>query len=289
MKRGSRIISLCLALTLVFSLLPSALISTVFAAEEVPKYIVTSDVGWASEATDTTKPYLTNEEDCIINGTSIDYNSPQVVVIENYGSISETLPLSYVEVDGLKIYGTVFESHKKYFVVDTSSCPNLNGRTVEIRLRSGRLNILFDEETGSPITQDIKINFVFQTQSTETEYKLNATAGENGKILETKYLYPTDDGNSVYGLWVRPDNQYQLLSYTMGSETVPIELKNENYVTWKFSEPDDFGRTYTACNYFELEIQKDSDITLNFGPGRIYAGRFRSYLLYPLWRHMDTG
>ena len=269
MKRGSRIISLCLALTLVFSLLPSALISTVFAAEEVPKYIVTSDVGWASEATDTTKPYLTNEEDCIINGTSIDYNSPQVVVIENYGSISETLPLSYVEVDGLKIYGTVFESHKKYFVVDTSSCPNLNGRTVEIRLRSGRLNILFDEETGSPITQDIKINFVFQTQSTETEYKLNATAGENGKILETKYLYPTDDGNSVYGLWVRPDNQYQLLSYTMGSETVPIELKNENYVTWKFSEPDDFGRTYTACNYFELEIQKDSDITLNFGPAEV--------------------
>ena len=243
--------------------------STVFAAEEVPKYIVTSDVGWASEATDTTKPYLTNEEDCIINGTSIDYNSPQVVVIENYGSISETLPLSYVEVDGLKIYGTVFESHKKYFVVDTSSCPNLNGRTVEIRLRSGRLNILFDEETGSPITQDIKINFVFQTQSTETEYKLNATAGENGKILETKYLYPTDDGNSVYGLWVRPDNQYQLLSYTMGSETVPIELKNENYVTWKFSEPDDFGRTYTACNYFELEIQKDSDITLNFGPAEV--------------------
>lgn len=269
MKRGSRIISLCLALTLVFSLLPSALISTVFAAEEVPKYIVTSDVGWASEATDTTKPYLTNEESCIINGTPIDYNSPQVVAIENYGSISETLPLSYVEVDGLKIYGTVFESHKKYFVVDTSSCPNLNGRTVEIRLKKGELDILFDEETGSPITQDIKINFVFQTQSTETEYKLNATAGENGKILETKYLHPTDDGNSVYGLWVRPDNQYQLLSYTMDGKTIPIELKNENYTKWQFSEPDDFGRTYTACNYFELEISKDSAITLNFGPAKV--------------------
>lgn len=269
MKRGSRIISLCLALTLVFSLLPSALISTVFAAEEVPKYIVTSNVGWASEATDTTKPYLTNEENCIINGTSIDYNSPQVVVIENYGSISEALPLSYVEVDGLKIYGSDFESHKKYFAVDTSSCPNLNGRAVEIRLRSGRLNILFDEETGSPITQDIKINFVFQTQEAEAEYKLNADAGKNGTILEAKYLHSTDDGNSVYGLWVRPDNQYQLLSYTMDGKTVPLELKNEDYTTWKFSEPDDFGRTYIACNYFELEISKDSDITLNFGPATV--------------------
>lgn len=145
----------------------------------------------------------------------------------------------------------------------------MHGRQVRIRLNKGNPQIQFDKNTGDPITQDIKINFVFQTQATETEYKLNATAGENGKILETKYLYPTDDGNSVYGLWVRPDNQYQLLSYTMDGKTVPLELKNENYTTWQFSEPDDFGRTYTACNYFELEISKDSDITLNFGPATV--------------------
>ena len=269
MKRSFRIISFALALTLIFSLFPSFLAGTAFAAEETPKYVITSNVGWASEQTDTTKPYLASGSKWLADGQAIDYATTQAVQIANYTSISETLPLSYAEVDGLKIYYSDFAKYKRPTAIDTSTCPNLNGRQVKIRLNRGNPQVQFDKDTGDPITQDIKISFVFQTQAADTEYKLNATAGENGKILETKYLHPTDDGNSVYGLWVRPDNQYQLLSYTMGSETVPIELKNENYVTWKFSEPDDFGRTYTACNYFELEIQKDSDITLNFGPAEV--------------------
>lgn len=269
MKRSFRIISFALALTLIFSLFPSFLAGTAFAAEETPKYVITSNVGWASEQTDTTKPYLASGSKWLADGQAIDYATTQAVQIANYTSISETLPLSYAEVDGLKIYYSDFAKYKRPTAIDTSTCPNLNGRQVKIRLNRGNPQVQFDKDTGDPITQDIKISFVFQTQAADTEYKLNATAGENGKILETKYLHPTDDGNSVYGLWVRPDNQYQLLSYTMGSETVPIELKNENYVTWKFSEPDDFGRTYTACNYFELEISKDSDITLNFGPATV--------------------
>ena len=269
MKRSFRIISFALALTLIFSLFPSFLAGTAFAAEETPKYVITSNVGWASEQTDTTKPYLASGSKWLADGQAIDYATTQAVQIANYTSISETLPLSYAEVDGLKIYYSDFAKYKRPTAIDTSTCPNLNGRQVKIRLNSGKPQVQFDKDTGDPITQDIKISFVFQTQAADTEYKLNATAGENGKILETKYLHPTDDGNSVYGLWVRPDNQYQLLSYTMGSETVPIELKNEDYTTWKFSEPDDFGRTYTACNYFELEISKDSDITLNFGPATV--------------------
>ena len=269
MKRSFRIISLVLALALFFSLFPSSLIPTAFAAEEAPKYVITSNVGWATEQTDTTKPYLASGSKWLADGKAIDYSATQAVQIANYTSISDTIPLSYAEVDGLKIYYSEFAKYTSPTAIDTSTCPNLNGRQVRIRLNKGNPQIQFDKNTGDPITQDIKISFVFQTQAADTEYKLNATAGENGKILETKYLHPTDDGNSVYGLWVRPDNQYQLLSYTMGSETVPIELKNENYVAWQFSEPDDFGRTVTACNYFELEISKDSDITLNFGPATV--------------------
>ena len=270
MKRCSRIISFFLALILLFSLFPSALFNTAFAAEESAKYVITSNVEWASDKTDTTKPYLRlkNGKKWIEggDGTPIDATQTQLIQIANYTSISETLPLSYAEVDGLKIYYSEFE---KDITIDTSTCPNLNGREVAVRVNNGNPQVQFNKNTGNPITQDIKINFVFQTQAAETEYKLNATAGENGTILETKYLHSTDDGNSIYGLWVRPDNQYQLLSYTMDGKTIPIELKNENYKEWQFSEPDDFGRTYSACNYFELEISKDSDITLNFGPATV--------------------
>ena len=239
MKRSFRIISLVLALTLVFSLFPSFWAGTAFAAEDAAKYVITSNVEWASDKTDTTKPYLRlkNGKKWIEggDGTQIDATITQAIQIANYTSISETLPLSYAEVDGLKIYYSDFAKYEDPTVIDTKTCPNLNGRQVKIRLNNGNPQIQFDRNTGNPITQDIKINFVFQTQAAETEYKLNATAGENGKILEAKYLHPTDDGNSVYGLWVRPDNQYQLLSYTMDGKTVPLELKNEDYTTWEFS------------------------------------------------------
>ena len=123
--------------------------------------------------------------------------------------------------------------------------------------------------TNLMVNKNITIKFIFD-RGEQPNYSLTATpADDNGKVLETKWLKNLKNGNSLYGLWVRPDNQYQLLSYTMGSTTIPLELKNEDYVTWEFPEPDDLGRTYTACNYFELEISKDSDITLNFGPATV--------------------
>ena len=123
--------------------------------------------------------------------------------------------------------------------------------------------------TNLMVNKNITIKFIFD-RGEQPNYSLTATpADDNGKVLETKWLKNLKNGNSLYGLWVRPDNQYQLLSYTMDSTTIPLELKNENYVTWELPEPDDLGRTYTACNYFELEISKDSDITLNFGPATV--------------------
>lgn len=265
MKRCSRIISFFLALTLLIGLLPGSLVIPAFAAVE-PKYVVSSNVELTEDTNSTTAPALKKS---YITNDVIDKSKGQVFLLANYSSIKDKFPLAYVEIDGLKVYLSDFEGYTSLTKIDTSSCPNLQGREVQIRLFKSCPQFKFVKDTGNDITSDIKINFVFQTQAAETEYKLNATAGENGTILQTEYLHSTDDGNSVYGLWVRPDNQYQLLSYTMGSETVSIELKNENYVTWQFPEPDDFGRTYTACNYFELEISKDSDITLNFGPATV--------------------
>lgn len=268
-KRSFRIISLVLALTLVFSLFPSFLAGTAFAAEEAAKYVITSNVEWASDKTDTTKPYLRlkNGKTWIEggDGTQIDATLTQLIQIANYTSISETLPLSYAEVDGLKIYYSEFAKYTSATAIDTSTCPNLNGRQVKIRLNSGNPQIQFDKNTGDPITQDIKINFVFQTQEAETEYKLNATAGENGKILETKYLHATDDGNSVYGLWVRPDCDYRVSSYTSKDVEHKLTIPETNYSVWK--DPD--TGTSLRCEYFELAISEDTDITLSFAPAKM--------------------
>ena len=238
----------------------------VFAAEDAAKYVITSNVEWASDKTDTTKPYLRlkNGKKWIEggDGTQIDATLTQLIQIANYTSISETLSLSYAEVDGLKIYYSDFAKYEDPTVIDTKTCPNLNGRQVKIRLNSGNPQIQFDKNTGDPITQDIKINFVFQTQETETEYKLNATAGENGKILETKYLHATDDGNSVYGLWVRPDYDYRVSSYTSKDVEHKLAIPETNYSVWKDSDTG----TSLRCEYFELAISEDTDITLNFAP-----------------------
>ena len=266
MRRCSRVLSFVLAFTLLILLVPSCFTDTVFAADTPPKYVVTSNIGFATDADDTKKPYLASGKKWIANETIIDYTSSQGLQIDNYPSIKETAQLDYIEVDGRKIYYSEFAQYTSATAIDTSSCPNLNGRTVKIRLNSGKPMIQFVQKTGETITQDININLVFQTQTSEAKYTLDATAGEHGTIYESKHLHDTDDETSVYGLWVRPDDGYQWLSYTMDGEDVPVELKNSNYKGWTLSEPNESGDTEDVCNYFEIEIKKNSDITLNFAP-----------------------
>lgn len=58
---------------------------TAFAAEETPKYVITSNVEWASDKTDTTKPYLRlkNGKKWIEggDGTPIDATQTQIIQI----------------------------------------------------------------------------------------------------------------------------------------------------------------------------------------------------------------
>ena len=134
MKRSFCIISLLLVVSLLAALFPSFLIDTAYAADDAPKYIITSNVEWATEKTDTTKPYLKTGSSFIANETQIDYAKTQALQIENYTSLVG-LELDYVEVDGVKIYYSDMAQHTTTPVVfDTSACPNLNGRQVRIRL-----------------------------------------------------------------------------------------------------------------------------------------------------------
>lgn len=269
MKKSSRIISFLLAFALFVATLPVSLSVPTLAADtdSVPKYVVTTNVPFTDDRDSTTAPYL---EKSYITDDIIDRNEPQVFSIENYASICENIPLDYVEIDGLKVYLSDFKAKKKFKSIDTSSCPNLNGRTVQICYKKDRPMFKFVESTGEEITSNIKINYVFTTQDTETaNYTLDATAGEHGLIYKTEFLHNTDDGKSVYGLWVRPDDDYQWLSYTIdGEETIP-NLKNSNYTVFTLPEPDEDGRTTDLCNYYELTIGKVTEVTLNFAPATI--------------------
>ena len=262
-----RVLSLLLAVVMALSLLPMS----VLAAESEPKYVVSSNVEWATDKSDTEKPYLRNKKNYITaDGLAIQYSATQAIWIENYTAIAEKCPLNYIEIEGLKIYYSDFVNQGDNFgTVDTSSCPNLNGREVQIRLYKGGPQAKFVQKTGEEITSDIEINVVFYTGPIVAAHDLTAEAGENGTLLAYKFLHDLDDGNSVYGIWVRPDNEYQLTSYTMDGVETPLALKNKNYVTWTFDEADANGTSTMVCNYIEVTVAKDSQLTLNFAPAEI--------------------
>lgn len=262
-----RVLSLLLAVVMALSLLPMS----VLAAESEPKYVVSSNVEWATDKSDTEKPYLRNKKNYITaDGLAIQYSATQAIWIENYTAIAEKCPLNYIEIEGLKIYYSDFVNQGDNFgTVDTSSCPNLNGREVQIRLYKGGPQAKFVQKTGEEITSDIEINVVFYTGPIVAAHDLTAEAGENGTLLAYKFLHDLDDGNSVYGIWVRPDNEYQLTSYTMDGVETPLALKNKNYVTWMFDEADANGTSTMVCNYIEVTVAKDSQLTLNFAPAEI--------------------
>lgn len=268
MKRCSRILSFILVLTLLISIIPSCLGNTVFAADAEPKYVVTSNIGFATDKTDATKPYLSAGTKWIASGTVtvIDYNNTQGLQIENYTSIAKSVTLDYIEIDGRKIYYSEFEKYTTASQIDTKACPNLNGRTVKIRLNKGNPQIQFDKKTGNPITQDISIKIVFKTQDAGAAYNLQVVPGEHGKVYETKWLANQEDGSSLYALYVRPEYDYQLKSYTTADDNKEHELaiSERDYALW--TNPNSKGNydRQLRCEYFELSIFKDTIITLNY-------------------------
>lgn len=116
--------------------------------------------------------------------------------------------------------------------------------------------------TDMMVSKNITIMFIFDSGE-QPNYSLTATpADDNGKVLETKWLKNLDNGDSLYGLWVRPDYDYRVSSYTSKDTEHKLTIPETNYYVWK--DPD--TGTSLRCEYFELAISEDTDITLNFAP-----------------------
>lgn len=118
-------------------------------------------------------------------------------------------------------------------------------------------------------TESVVIEILFEQP--DTDKTLTVKDDANGAFLGSEFVRKTDDGNGdIYRVYTRPDDNYQLLSYTVtGGETVQLDLNNDNYNWWDFDEPDAFGHTRISCNRFEVLIEKDTEITLHYGPAEI--------------------
>lgn len=206
------------------------------AGETAPKFVVTTNLsGWAESADDTTLPYLFLYGDnsytaFTVGNYKIDLNDWPSFQLSNYPSIKENIRFEYVIVDGLRINVSEFVDDDFFNEIDTSGCPNLKGNTVGVGLDwDGTPIIVFQDTVSRYLENDINVEFHFGNIN-EAKYTLNVTSDTNGyDPYEVKYLRETDDKTgSVYGVYVRPKNGYQLVSYTMDGQKNPLELKTDN-------------------------------------------------------------
>ncbi len=277
-----RILSLFLVLIMVLGILPSAALAEETTAEK-PKYRITCNLDYQQwlygvDNTPTDKPVVQftnmpdynhilsydNPDDFVIDRSKI-----QSVTLTKYTSIADQFPLDYIEVDGYKIYASDFEATGSTFMkIDTTDiCPNLNGRVLWYRNNGGSYQTQLRNNSGEEITTDISINIVYKVDSAEEkEYALTVNAGDNGKLYESKFQRITDTGESLYRIWVKPDEGYQLISYTLDDQEFPMDIDFDDYVLWNYQQGDE---TKYFCNLFEIAIKKDSEITLNYAPASL--------------------
>ena len=118
-------------------------------------------------------------------------------------------------------------------------------------------------------TDNVVVEFLFERA--DTGKTLTVKDDTNGTFLGSEFVRKTDDGKGdIWRVYTRPDDNYQLLSYTVtGGETVQLDLKGSNYSRWEFDEPDAFGHTSLSCNRFEVAIEEDTEITLHYGPAEM--------------------
>lgn len=272
--------ALLLAVMMVFTMMPSMAFAGVNTASvqsssddgvavqaEAPKIVVTSNVEFATSGTSSEvkdKPLIK-----VTNAVNNEINKAkhQSINVSNYHYIKDTYQLEYVEVDGLKIYLSKYEQAGATMSVlsrGDADCPNLNGREIWYRMAENNYpQTQLRGKTGGDITNDISIYFHFKTESTKG-YKLTIADNDSCEVYESKLQRVTDEGKSVYSIRLRPDDGQELVSYTVDGKTIPIELTRDNYVLWNNSLNESI-----YCNYIELEIDKDSEIVLNFQPASL--------------------
>ena len=102
----------------------------------------------------------------------------QSFIISNYSTVESGITLDYVEVDGLKITYDDFAQYTSLTAIDVSSCPNITGGSIRIRLSNENPQLQFNN---IQVTGDISIKYVFSSKSEGYTYS-PAFAGDTAGL-----------------------------------------------------------------------------------------------------------
>lgn len=282
MKKSFRVLALFLAFLLCISILPN---SVVYAADEnTAAYMLTITADTADGKTAIGKtPFYVDGFNTTTGTLSLD--TPLDVVKNTTGkmqfrindsSFLDTLLGVEVSIDGQCV--------RRLFDDETIGIPTTEEKLAEngvfshitIKRAKGttarnlhKIYLYFDNTdsamTNLMVNKNITIKFIFDSGK-QANHTLTALTSENGQILENRWLKDLDDGSSLYALYVRPDYEYQLDSYTSSNNVKhKLEIPKENYVGWTNPETG----TQLTCEYFELSITENTTITLEYAPATI--------------------
>lgn len=271
-----RILSLFLVLLMVLGILPTALASEneVAPIADYGKVYVTSNVEdamWTNNGSEnisgiTDKPVIYMRT-FTTSGTLSGTLAP-VIKILNYTQITESYVLDYISFDGHRVLLTDLTTTQTE--IDTSGWTDssLQGKTIKVFLNNNCPQVNFAKNELGTLESDVNIVIQFK-QVKADKSNLIVTAGEHGSFEETKYIDANEDGSHVYKVYAKPDEGYQLSSYTVkGTETpVSLDLTSSNY------------RWIESDNFFNITILEDTEITLNFTPATVEL---------EFWSHVTT-
>lgn len=238
MKRNiKRLIGLLLAALLLCGLLPMAAIA---AEGDTHYYKVSSNVPWSDDGSDTALPFLkkTNTSDNSIISSKL----MQSFIISNYSTVESGITLDYVEVDGLKITYDDFAQYTSLTAIDVSSCPNITGGSIRIRLSNENPQLQFNN---IQVTGDISIKYVFSSKSEGYTYS-PAFAGDTAG-LTSLYAGAVSSGADQWYISAPAESGEMAFAYwTWTSAADPTgnggEKLTENPLTVELTE----NREYTA-------------------------------------------
>ena len=215
------------------------------------KYIVSADVELTTDTTSTSVPFIRYKD--VDASSMLITSTSQHITIGNYFTINEALPLARIEVDGLKVPISYFDKTAK--VIDTSSCPNLNGRVVKTILseKYGFLGVGFMKSTND-VKGDIEVKFVFKGETAKytPTIKVASTDADKASVGEKSLVFVSNETNdgveSTRWNFAPTINEGYELSYIQVGEDEKTRVYSEDggTITWDATTNDE----YTA--YFNV-------------------------------------
>lgn len=178
-----------------------------------------------------------------------------VITIDNWNTVRDENQFTEMKIGDLTVTASDIPTNgAKQF--------SLNGKKNAFRLyyysSSGKLVITINYGANKITSASLKEDLILQLAFCDVDKVLKVNAGEHGAVSQIAYK-GEEDGKYTYAVYAKPDLNYQLISYTVKGKTEPVQLD---------LDAESYDRT-TQTNVFQMEIEEDTEITLNFASATI--------------------